>query len=77
MLEVTPSTLPFLAGWLAGAADKRFGGGPRWTMMVYMEMHKGRLTLEYLNRLERTLRRRWPAGERAPSIADAFRKGER
>lgn len=72
LAEITESTLPFAAGWLAGAADKRFRTKTQWTMMVYMEMEAGKLSIEYLYRLERSIARRWPAGEKPPSLSELF-----
>lgn len=76
-VEIAAANLPFLAGWLAGAADYRFGGGPRWTMMVFVDMEAGKLTIDYLYRLEDSIRRRWPEGETAPTLRDmnVFFKG--
>ena len=72
LIEVTESTLPFLAGWLAGAADKRFNTGTNWTIRVYMDMEAGKLSLEYLHRLEKSIAERWPEGETPPSISAAL-----
>ena len=38
--------------------------------MVYDDMTAGKLNLKYVERLEKTLKRRWPPGERPPSIRD-------
>jgi hypothetical protein len=71
--EATQSTLSFLAGYLAGAMDRRMGTGRAWTMMCWCAAERGELDVDYLYRLERTIRRRWPEGEVPPSIADALR----
>jgi hypothetical protein len=68
--EITPATLPFLAGYLAAAIDRRFNLANQWTMKVYMDMDRGKLDLAYLYRLEATIHLRWPKKERAPSIND-------
>ena len=73
LTEVTESTLPFLAGYLAGAMDRKCGTRTSWTMMVYTAIQNGKLDMGYLNRLERTIRERWPKGDGfPPSIADAL-----
>lgn len=68
ILEISESTLPFLAGCLAGALDARIGS--RWIIEVYMDMEAGKLTLEYIHKLEQRVRLFWPQGETPPRIAD-------
>ncbi len=72
--EATRSTLAFLAGSLAGAADKHFGTRTYWTMKVYMDMQAGKLTLGYLYRLEKRFIQIWPKGETPPTIANILNK---
>lgn len=72
--EATKAAIHFAAGYLAGSADKRFGTKTKWTMMVYMALESGKYDpMQYLERLEKTLRRRWPEGETPPSIADVWK----
>jgi hypothetical protein len=70
-LEITPATLPFLAGYLAGRMDWAVGTGTQWTMMVYEDMRAGKLDVAYLTRLEHSIARRWPLrSEPAPAVRD-------
>jgi hypothetical protein len=71
------STLSFVAGYLAGAADRRFRTGTRWTVKVYMEGIVGRkMSLAYVQKLERAIAKRWPEGETPPSMFDVMRGPE-
>lgn len=74
MIQITESTLPFLAGALAGAFDHKLGTGTAWTMKVFMDMQKGRLDLKYLERLEAMIRQRWPDdGTSPPTVQELSR----
>jgi len=70
--SVPQSTLALLGGYLAGMADQRFQTGTRWTMMFFEDMQKGKLDIQYLARLERSIARRWPKNETPPSISDVL-----
>jgi hypothetical protein len=67
-------TLAFLAGWLTGAADRRFGTGTAWTMMLWSDMENGKLTIDYLYSLERSIARRWPKDETPPSVREVLQR---
>ena len=71
--EATPSTLAFIAGYLAGAIDKRFNLRNTWTLKVYMDMEQHGLTIGYIHRLEREIHCNWPEGEIPPKASDLFR----
>lgn len=70
IVELTESTLPFAAGYLAGSLDRRLGTGTRWTMKVYMDAQAGKLTLKYLTDFEAEIARRWPDVQTPPSLRD-------
>ena len=70
LIELTESTLPFAAGYLAGSLDRRLGTGTRCTMKVYMDIAAGKLSLEYLTKLEAEIARRWPDSQAPPSLRD-------
>lgn len=77
LIEASEAALMGAAGYLAGKADKQFGTGTQWTMLVYMategRIPKRPIDLEYLRRLESSIAKRWPEGERPPRIEDWFR----
>jgi hypothetical protein len=73
LLESSDASLAAAAGWIASAMDKRQGTRNAWTMMVYEEiLQKGKINLEYLYRLERTIQSRWPEGEAPPRVEQFF-----
>ena len=72
--QFNESTLAFVAGFLAGAADKKFGTRTAWTMKLYDDMTNGKLDVFYLHRLEQRIARRWPKdGTAAPSVEQILR----
>lgn len=72
--EGSEPALMAAAGYLAAGADRRFGTANAWVMMVYMDHEPKRrpMTIEYLYRLEQSIRRRWPTGERSPRASEFF-----
>ena len=71
VVEVSESTLPFIAGYLAGSMDRVLGLDRVWINRVYAAMLAGQLTLTFVQDLETEIKQRWPEGfGRAPSLAD-------
>lgn len=71
-LDVSQSTLAFIAGYLGGAADEEFNTGREWSMQIYLDMEAGKLDIYYLQRLETRLANIW-SNPYPPKIQDTLK----